>query len=376
LLVRPRVPAKAFASIALVVIGMVLAPAVATASSGVGRVPVAFRLPYLAGQRYAVTQSWHDPYSHHGKSAYAYDFALPMRTPVVAAAAGVVAFAESGHRGCGDESLRSAANFVTIYHADGTATLYAHLSRVTAHVGDVVTSGQVIGYSGKTGYTDCQPHLHFARQKQGRAVTQSIPVYFVEAGHHRLRKGAAVTSRNPVCSQATTGLPDDAFCGLYTTATDLGALQVTRLDRRIRVGTPTSSTTRAAARTSPGPISASWLGRYTFGASGTYLFDVETDGAVQVWIDGAVLLDTALDPAASIEAPAAPGAAAAPPLDAPGAIQAPTVTDGPAPGERVLTVWLPAGQHVIRLDYAAGAGPFLRFDWGQVDADAVVRTLY
>jgi len=388
--VRPRVSAKVFAAIALLAIGLVAAPA-ATAASSAGHQAVAFRLPYLAGQSYPVTQGWHDSYSHHGKSAYAYDFGLPMGTPVVAAAAGVVAYAASGHKGCGDESLRSAANFVTIYHPDGTATLYAHLSRVTAHVGDVVQSGQVIGYSGKTGYTNCEPHLHFARQRQGRAVTQSIPIYFVEAHHRRLGQGADVTSHNPVCSQTTTDLPNGSFCGVYTKGSDLGDLPFVRLDHGVRIGSVTKTGTRVPLRGATAPTGASWIGRYRFAASGNYLFDVEADGIVQLWIDGELVLDTSVDPAATTDAAAAgapiglPGTSAAI-----GAVPAPqpsanpaaglglalSVTDGPAVGEHVLTAWLPSGQHVIRLVYDAGATSFLRFDWRQVDPDAVVRTLY
>ena len=42
----------------------------------------------------------------------------------------------------------------------GLATLYAHQSRLITSVGQVVSQGQVIGYSGSTGYST-GPHLHF-----------------------------------------------------------------------------------------------------------------------------------------------------------------------------------------------------------------------
>ncbi|HET8785481.1 MAG TPA: M23 family metallopeptidase, partial [Candidatus Limnocylindrales bacterium] len=82
--------------------------------------------------------------------------------------------------GCGGREMVNAVNFVTIDHADGTATLYGHLSRVDVGVGDVVQAGQPIGRSGRTGFTNCGAHLHFSRQAGGRAVTQSVPVYFAE----------------------------------------------------------------------------------------------------------------------------------------------------------------------------------------------------
>ena len=42
-------------------------------------------------------------------------------------------------------------NNILIRHADDTMTRYAHLSRITAKVGDTVTAGQKIGESGSTG---------------------------------------------------------------------------------------------------------------------------------------------------------------------------------------------------------------------------------
>jgi murein DD-endopeptidase MepM/ murein hydrolase activator NlpD len=47
-----------------------------------------------------------------------------------------------------------------IDHADGTQTLYAHLSERSVKVGDTVKLGQRIGKSGDSGNVD-GPHLHF-----------------------------------------------------------------------------------------------------------------------------------------------------------------------------------------------------------------------
>lgn len=53
-------------------------------------------------------------------------------------------------------------NYVTIQHADGTYTRYAHLAKgsITVMAGDVVDQGQVIGKLGNSG-TSTGPHLHF-----------------------------------------------------------------------------------------------------------------------------------------------------------------------------------------------------------------------
>lgn len=50
--------------------------------------------------------------------------------------------------------------WVLIKHGNGLATLYAHLSEVQVGKGKAITRGEVIGYSGNTGYA-VGPHLHF-----------------------------------------------------------------------------------------------------------------------------------------------------------------------------------------------------------------------
>jgi murein DD-endopeptidase MepM/ murein hydrolase activator NlpD len=86
------------------------------------------------------------------------DFRATVGTPIKAAAGGVVI-------GAGDTDLQcrgaSYGRWVLVRHANGLATLYGHLSLIKVTEGQNVTGGQVIGYSGKTGYAT-GPHLHFA----------------------------------------------------------------------------------------------------------------------------------------------------------------------------------------------------------------------
>ncbi|MBI5133790.1 MAG: peptidoglycan DD-metalloendopeptidase family protein [Candidatus Taylorbacteria bacterium] len=49
--------------------------------------------------------------------------------------------------------------FVLIKHGNGLSTIYGHLSVVSVKPGDTVVTGDVIGYSGDTGYAT-GPHLH------------------------------------------------------------------------------------------------------------------------------------------------------------------------------------------------------------------------
>ncbi|MDD5152749.1 MAG: M23 family metallopeptidase, partial [Candidatus Pacebacteria bacterium] len=86
------------------------------------------------------------------------DFAADVGTPVKAMLGGTVA-------GTGDTDITCAGasfgKWVLIRHKDGLASLYAHFSLIKVSAGDVVTTGQLIGYSGNTGYST-GPHLHIS----------------------------------------------------------------------------------------------------------------------------------------------------------------------------------------------------------------------
>ena len=93
-----------------------------------------------------------DGYPGHG----GIDYAVPEGTPVHAARDGVVKVAGANHPWMGWQG----GNAVLIQHPDGMHTGYAHLSRIIVSVGQQVSQGQVIGYSGSTGLVT-GPHLHF-----------------------------------------------------------------------------------------------------------------------------------------------------------------------------------------------------------------------
>lgn len=56
-----------------------------------------------------------------------------------------------------------------IAHAQGVRTMYAHLSRITAHSGERVATGTRVGHVGATGDAT-GPHLHFEVRLRGAAV--------------------------------------------------------------------------------------------------------------------------------------------------------------------------------------------------------------
>ena len=92
-----------------------------------------------------------DPFS--GRQAFhsGVDFPGVVGTEILAAAGGVVTAAEV-HSEYG--------KMIEVDHDNGLTTRYAHLSKMTIKVGDIVLKGQRIGDLGQTGRAT-GPHLHF-----------------------------------------------------------------------------------------------------------------------------------------------------------------------------------------------------------------------
>lgn len=115
---------------------------------------------------------WYGSYQHRG-----IDFGCPVGTPVYAPAAGrSVPFTNDGSFG----------NAVCLDH-EGTPwfTLYAHLDAVVVSVGQLVSAGDLLGYSGNTGRTT-GPHLHWQCCRSAAFpldITQSTdPLSFYQPG--------------------------------------------------------------------------------------------------------------------------------------------------------------------------------------------------
>jgi murein DD-endopeptidase MepM/ murein hydrolase activator NlpD len=98
-----------------------------------------------------------NPQIYSTKGHNGVDFGTPIGTKIKAARSGIVAGTGNTDNfpGC-----YSYGKWVLITHDNGLSTLYAHLSYVIANEGDKVLTGQIIGYSGNTGYST-GPHLHF-----------------------------------------------------------------------------------------------------------------------------------------------------------------------------------------------------------------------
>jgi murein DD-endopeptidase MepM/ murein hydrolase activator NlpD len=88
------------------------------------------------------------------------DIGVPTGTPVHASAAGKVVW-------CG--WMSGYGNLVMIDHGGGYATAYGHNSRVIVSCGQEVAQGQVVSYSGCTGFCT-GPHVHFEIRINGTPV--------------------------------------------------------------------------------------------------------------------------------------------------------------------------------------------------------------
>ena len=121
------------------------------------------RLPWTAGIAYQVTQG-HNGGSHTGAGAWAWDFGLPIGTPVRAAHYGTVRRVKgnSTQGGCWS-GFAADANYVIVDQGGGYESLYLHLASVEVQPGDWVNRGDLVGHSGQTGWS-CGPHLHFQVQ--------------------------------------------------------------------------------------------------------------------------------------------------------------------------------------------------------------------
>jgi murein DD-endopeptidase MepM/ murein hydrolase activator NlpD len=97
-----------------------------------------------------------DPFTKARKMHKGMDFTAPTGAPVYATGDGTVIRADNTASGFG--------NHIVIRHGYGYETLYAHLSRYKARVGQHVNRGDVIGFVGSTGRSE-GPHCHYEVHK-------------------------------------------------------------------------------------------------------------------------------------------------------------------------------------------------------------------
>jgi murein DD-endopeptidase MepM/ murein hydrolase activator NlpD len=125
------------------------------ATAGVLLVPVAGDDQSDITQGYGATAFAKNGYAGHWHNGV--DLAASVGTPLLAAADGTVAATGNNDTYCPKGAY---GKFVAINFINNLTGLYGHMSQQIVRAGDHVTRGQLIGYSGKTGYA-LGPHLHF-----------------------------------------------------------------------------------------------------------------------------------------------------------------------------------------------------------------------
>lgn len=113
------------------------------------------------------------PISGRVKGHTGVDLSASIGTPIRAAASGVIVHA-SHYSGYG--------RYIKIKHSGSINTAYGHLSRIVVRNGQHVSQGQIIGYTGNSGYST-GPHLHYEVMKNGRFVN---PMSFVKQEPQKL----------------------------------------------------------------------------------------------------------------------------------------------------------------------------------------------
>lgn len=124
-------------------------------------------LPVIGGA-YNSNFGWRiDPFTGQHSYHDGIDFAGSLGTPILAAAGGIVVYAEY-HAAYG--------NMVEVDHGNDLVTRYAHASKLNVKVGDMVLRGAKIAEMGSTGRST-GTHLHFEVRQRGVSVN---PAQFLQ----------------------------------------------------------------------------------------------------------------------------------------------------------------------------------------------------
>lgn len=127
-----------------------------------------------------------NPQIYNGSGHSGIDLRAAVGTKVMTAKEGIVTATGNTDAVAGCYSY---GKWVFVKHPNGLSTLYAHLSVISVTAGQALSSGQIVGYSGNTGYST-GPHLHF-----GVYATQGVKITKFENSINC--KGATIPLADP-----------------------------------------------------------------------------------------------------------------------------------------------------------------------------------
>lgn len=120
-----------------------------------------------------------------GRWHYGVDLGLTTGDSVVSVFDGVVRVVGWDGRGYG--------NFIVVRHYNGLETVYGHMSKTYAKIGDPVKAGDLIGFGGSTGRST-GPHLHIEVRYAGQAID---PKFFFDFSNCELiKKSCFISAEN------------------------------------------------------------------------------------------------------------------------------------------------------------------------------------
>nr|P10548.1 RecName: Full=Lysostaphin; AltName: Full=Glycyl-glycine endopeptidase; Flags: Precursor [Staphylococcus simulans bv. staphylolyticus]CAA29494.1 unnamed protein product [Staphylococcus simulans bv. staphylolyticus] len=129
------------------------------------------------------------PLGINGGIHYGVDFFMNIGTPVKAISSGKIVEAGWSNYGGGNQ--------IGLIENDGVhRQWYMHLSKYNVKVGDYVKAGQIIGWSGSTGYSTA-PHLHFQRMVNSFSnSTAQDPMPFLKSAGYGKAGGTVTPTPN------------------------------------------------------------------------------------------------------------------------------------------------------------------------------------
>lgn len=131
---------------------------------------------------------------YNGKGHNGIDLAASVGTAIKSASDGIII-------GTGDTDITcqgaSYGKWVLVKHNNGLSTLYAHLSLIKVKESQTVSLGELIGYSGNTGYST-GPHLHFTVYASQGVQVGSLKSKVPGCGTYRLPIASYNSYLNPL----------------------------------------------------------------------------------------------------------------------------------------------------------------------------------
>ncbi len=131
---------------------------------------------------------------YNGKGHNGIDLGVSIGTSVKSSAEGVVIGTGDTDRTCVGASY---GKWVLVEHPNGLSTLYAHLSIIKTETGAKLNRGELLGYSGNTGYST-GPHLHFSVYASKGVSIQSLKSKVRGCGTYILPVASQSSYLNPL----------------------------------------------------------------------------------------------------------------------------------------------------------------------------------